>query len=372
MANKHQQSVTIVRALPVATFIASHGLSVSLLLSLWLELLYFTGCVRLAELFGRSRGAILRFQRVRPPRSDRFQPLRSAEITPAFLDRLLRRLRRWRYDIVSIDQLHERLQDARSLRRRRRFVCLTFDIGYKDFLEHAWPIVRGYDVPVTLYIPTNFPDRVGELWWLALEQVVLRHDRIGFTADGIDHRIGCRSTAEKTEAFDFVYDTLRAMAPAECSTTIRDLCRRYGVDLDDVSSAAAMSWQEIATIAADPLATIGSATVSYPVLSRLDRQSSERELRMGQAVVEAALGRRAPHLAYPHGDRDALGRREILLAGDLGFATAVTTEPGVIGAAEAANLLSLPRISWDGRRSSLRVLRAAIAGLGLKRVSRQR
>ena len=49
-------------------------------------------------------GVVLRFQRVRPRRGDRFQPLKSAEITPHFLDRTIAALKRWKYDIVSLDE----------------------------------------------------------------------------------------------------------------------------------------------------------------------------------------------------------------------------------------------------------------------------
>ena len=63
--------------------------------------------------------------------------------------------------------------------------------------------------------------------------------------------------------------------------------------------------------------------------------SAERELKMGRAVVEAAIGRKAPHVAYPFGDNRAFGRRHVLIATQLDFASAVTAEPGVITATEA-------------------------------------
>ena len=40
---------------------------------------------------------------------------------------------------------------------RRRFVCLTFDDGYRDNLRYALPILKKYDAPFTIYIPTSFP-----------------------------------------------------------------------------------------------------------------------------------------------------------------------------------------------------------------------
>jgi peptidoglycan/xylan/chitin deacetylase (PgdA/CDA1 family) len=334
------------------------------LTTLWLEALYFTGCAWLAEWWRRDGGVILRFQRVRPGRPGAFQPLRSDQISPRAFARLLRALKRWNYDVLSIDQMVERLRQPPH--RARRFVCVTFDVGYRDFLDHAWPVLKSSGVPVTLYLPSSFPDHLGELWWLALEQIVGRNDRIGLILDGVEQRLDCRSTEQKVEVFDFVLQALRTMSPAECLNTVRDLCARYGSNLDAISSTVLMNWSDIASIAGDPLLSIGSATVTYPMLSRVDRQTSERELRMGRAVVEAAVGRPTPHVAYPFGDRDSFGRREVILASDSGFATAVTAEPGAV-AGSGVDLLALPRISWDGRTLSLRALRGLLAGFTLPR-----
>src|SRR5262245_21913261 len=99
------------------------------LTSLWLEILYFTGCARFAEWWRAGEGVILKFERVRPPAGARFQPLRAREIAPDRFERVLRALRRWKYDIISIGELAERLQ--RPGARPRRFACLAFDIGYR-------------------------------------------------------------------------------------------------------------------------------------------------------------------------------------------------------------------------------------------------
>jgi peptidoglycan/xylan/chitin deacetylase (PgdA/CDA1 family) len=334
---------------------------VRLLRGVWLEFLYFTGCVRFVEWWRAGEGVILKFDRVRPPQSGPFQPLQSREVAPDQFERLLKRLRRWNYDIIAIGELTDRLQ--RPGARPRRFVCLTFDIGYRDFLDHAWPILKRHNAPAALYVPANFADRIGEVWWLALEQVVARNDRIGLFIGGNEFRLECRSIAAKHETFAFLFATLGAMTPPERSVAIRDLCARYGVDLHATSAQAVMSWPDIAKLAADPMLTIGSASLTYPVLSRLGLQQSERELRMGRTVAEGAVGRPVTHLAYPHGTRDTFGRREMALATELGFASAVTAEPGVIRPGDV-EMMALPRIAWDG--TSLRAWRALLTGLTLK------
>ena len=101
------------------------------------------------------------------------------------------------------------------------------------------------------------------------------------------------------------------------------------------------------------------------MLSRLDMQQSERELKLGRAVAEGAVGRPVPHLAYPHGTRDTFGRREMTLASELGFASAVTAEPGIVKSGDV-EMLALPRIAWDDSRKSLRAWRALLAGYTIR------
>lgn len=328
---------------------------------LGLELGYFTGVARILARRTGGLGIILRFERVRPRTSGGFQPLRAHEITPEFLDRTLKALKRWKFDIISIGDVVARLRDPGE--RRCRFVCLTFDGGYRDFLTHAYPVLARHDVPFTVYVPAAFPDGLGELWWLALEQVIMQHQRIGLVIDGVERRFDCGRTREKREVFDVLYDWLRSLPQAERSVAIRDLCGRYRVDLKALSQEAVMTWPQLGELSSDPRATIGSATLNYPALSRTMNDTAERELKMGRAVVEAAIGQNAPHLAYPFGDNRAFGRRHVLIATQLDFASAVTAEPGVIMANEQSSVMSLPRITWDGRRRSLRTMRVILTGL---------
>jgi peptidoglycan/xylan/chitin deacetylase (PgdA/CDA1 family) len=372
MANNCQQRVRIncafggsVRCLARRTGTTQVSTWKRALARLGLELGYFTGVARILARHTGGLGIILRFERVRPPVSSRFQPLRSHEITPDFLERTLKALKRWKFDVVSINEVVDRLRDPAA--HRRRFVCLTFDGGYSDFLAHAYPALARHKVPFTLYVPASFPDGLGELWWLALEQVIAQHDRIGLVIEGVEQRYDCRTTRDKRDVYEVLYDWLRSLPQAERSVAIRDLCGRYRVDLKAVSQDAVMTWPQLSELSSDPLATIGSATLNYPVLSRSLNDVAERELKMGRAVVEAAIGRTAPHVAYPFGDNRAFGRRHVLIATQLDFTSAVTAEPGVITATEQTGIMAMPRITWDGRRRSLRAMRVILSGITVPR-----
>jgi peptidoglycan/xylan/chitin deacetylase (PgdA/CDA1 family) len=330
-----------------------------LLTSLKLELAYFTGVSWLRARGAGGAGAILRFERVRPRRAARFQPLKSREITPRFLDRAIRALKRWKYEFITMDEVCRR---AVTLAARRRFVCLTFDGCYKDVIASAYPVLSKHGVPFTVYVPTAFPDGLGEAWWLALEEVIAREHRISLVVDQQEQHINIGTTSEKYEVYEFLEGWMRSLAPSDLSTAIRDLCRRYSVDLATVSRQASMDWDDLMKLASDPLVTIGSATVNHLVLSNLKEADASREMTMGRVVAQTALQRDIRHFAYPFGDRASFRRQHVAMAREIGYASAVSAISGVVEPAGRTNLHALPRIAWDGRLQSLRAMRVILSG----------
>ena len=332
-----------------------------------MELAYFSGYSRLVQRRTGGAGVILRFERVRPRRSVRFQPLKSHEITPGFLDRTIRALKRWKFDIVSMDEV---CQSAVTLASPRRFVSLTFDGGYKDLMTSAYPVLSRHGVPFTIYLPTAFPDRLGEAWWLALEQVIARENRVSLVMDRKEQRFNVGNTSEKYQLYDFLEGWMRSLSPPDLSVAINDLCKRYSVDLAALSREASMDWNDLTKLAADPLVTIGSATVNYPALSNLRDADALREMTMGRAVAQAAFRRDAGHFAYPFGDRASWQRQHAAMAEEAGFASAVSAISGVVETEGRTSLHALPRIAWDGRRRSLRIMRVMLSGVTLPRAKR--
>jgi peptidoglycan/xylan/chitin deacetylase (PgdA/CDA1 family) len=324
-----------------------------------LELAYFSGYARFVQASTGGAGIILRLERVRPSRRARFQPLISQEITPDFLDQTIAALKRWKFDIVSLDEVCRR---AVTLAAPRRFVCLTFDGAYKDLITSAYPVLSRHDVPFAVYVPTAFPDGVGEAWWLALEAVIARENRVSLVIDRKELHFNIATAAEKYQLHAFLEGWMRTLPAPALSAAINDLCKRYSVDLAALSRDAVMDWSDLATLAADPRVTIGSATVNYPVLSNLKDDVALREMTMGMAVARTAFHRDVRHFAFPFGDRASWRRRHAAMAGEAGFVSAVSAIPGVVQTAGRSNLHALPRLAWDGRLRSLRAMRVLLSG----------
>ncbi len=328
-----------------------------------LETIYFSGMHHMLRPLLGGIGAILTLHHVRPPRKEAFQPNRLLEVTPIFLEGLLRRLKRRRVDVITLDEMHRRFVENDF---KRRFVCITFDDGYKDMARWAHPLFKKFELPYALYIPTSFPDRLGELWWLALEAVVARNERIGMMINGEERYFDARNVGEKRELYDAIYGYLRSMKSEEqVRRTVRDLCATYRVDIPEICRELCMDWQEVGELADDPLVTIGAHTVNHMMLKKVANEDTVRaEMEMSRSVLEAALGKRPEHLAYPVGDPTSAGPREFRIAAELGFKTAVTTRPGVLFKAHGEHLTALPRISVNGEYQQQRYLKVLMSGAG--------
>ena len=264
-----------------------------------LETLYFSGIHHVARQFLSGAGAILTFHRVRPALPDPFQPNRILEITPEFLDEVLTRLAQSGIEIVTMDEVHRRLIDGKAT---RRFVALTFDDGYRDNRQYALPILARHNAPFTLFLPSDFAEGTGELWWVALERAIAGNDQVEVVIDEIAQVFDCATAEAKQIAFDTIYAQIRsAPTEEELRAPVRALAAACGLDMHGICRELCMGWDEIATFAAHPLVTIGGHTVTHAMLAKLNEAEARREMVEGARTIAARLGHMPAHFSYPVG-----------------------------------------------------------------------
>ncbi len=322
--------------------------------------LYFSGAHVLLRPIFAGVGAIFTLHHVRPRRATDFEPNHHLEVTPEFLRATLSHLRSHDIDIVTLDEMHQRLIEKNFT---RRFACFTCDDGYRDNREFALPVMREFDAPFTVFVASDFAEGTGRLWWIALERVVAAASAIDVTIGGVAERLDASTPADKQATYDRLHDWLRNLPGGhDVRREISTLCARYGVDEAAICPELCMTWDELRTFAEDPLVSIGVHTISHCNLAKQTEDAASHEMTESRKQIETALRRRVLHLAYPYGDRIAAGPREFALARLAGYKTAVTTRPGMIFAESAAHMTALPRVSLNGNYQNERILPVLTSG----------
>src|SRR6202048_5060834 len=170
--------------------------------------LYFTGAHYLLRPIFSGVGAIFMLHHVKKRRDGEFQPNRHLEVAPEFLRAMLARLRSRGVDIITMDEVHQRLVDRNF---SRRFACFTLDDGYRDNRDFALPVMREFAAPFTVHVASDFAEGTGRLWWIALEQVIAGASSIEVAIGGVAARLDISTPAAKQVAFDRLHDWLRAL-----------------------------------------------------------------------------------------------------------------------------------------------------------------
>jgi peptidoglycan/xylan/chitin deacetylase (PgdA/CDA1 family) len=318
-----------------------------------------TGLHRLAIPMTQGRGVILMLHHVRPwrPATVGFTPNRGLEIAPDFLDAALRAVRGAGFDFVTMDEALRRLAEGGA-----PFAAITFDDGYRDLVEFALPILERREAPFTAYAATGFVSRKAPIWWLELEEAVRRLDRIDVALDDFAIVLPSATDEQKNAAFWRIYWALRAGPEERLLRVVESLAARAHVDGAAMVEQLCMNWDELAELARHPLATIGAHTVHHRMLVKWPVETARDEMAASKTEIEARLGLHVRHFAYPVGDPTSAGPRDFALARELGFASAVTTRPGMIFDQHKGHETALPRFSINGAWQDVGYLEVLLSG----------
>jgi peptidoglycan/xylan/chitin deacetylase (PgdA/CDA1 family) len=302
-------------------------------------------------------GFILALHRVRPWRETAFAPNRLLEVTPDFFDAALARIAARGFDFVTLAEAARRLKAGGP-----PFAALTFDDGYRDTRDEALPILERHGAAATVFFAPGLIERTARLWWLELEEAIRRLDVVEVALGAPTLRLPARTAREKSAAFERVYWTLRARPEAELLDAVATLAATAGVSSAALAEPTFLDWEESAALAGHPLVAAGAHSLSHRRLAHWPIAEARTEIAGCKAVLEARLGIAVNSFAYPVGDPTSAGEREFALAREAGYATAVTTRPGMLFPEHAAHLFALPRVSLNGLWQDLGYLDVLLTG----------
>lgn len=336
--------------------------SKNLLIASGFSLFKLTRLHRIAAPFTRGLGAILMFHRVRPATPEPFSPNGLLEITPEFFDAVLTRLKSLGFAILSLDDAVSRLREGRP-EGQQPFAVLTFDDGTRDTRDFALPVLERHQAPFTMFVTTGFAERSARLWWVELEEAIRHLPQIAIDIEGETVNLPATSTAENAAAFNLLYRRLVAGPEELMLDVIGRLMAKAGLNSAALVDAICLDWNGIETMAQHPLCTIGVHTLTHARLAKHGEDLVRRELSESRQIIESRIGKPARHLAYPVGDPASAGAREFAIAEELGFASSVTTRPGMIFPQHATQMQALPRLSINGNWQSLDAVEILLSGV---------
>jgi len=254
-----------------------------------------TGIFPVAALLARKSPRILMYHRFGE------QPGGIWPDTEVF-ERQVRYLRS-KFHVLPLSELTASLAAGRP---RHNAVVLTIDDGYADFYTVAYPILKKYDIPATLYVTTHFIDGHTWLWPDIVAFILQRTTRRHWTANGRmpKQTYDLAVSAERRAAWSSIGMQCVEMDGASRQDLLRTLAAELEVDVPakPTPEFRPLDWAQLREMAAHGI-EIGSHSCSHARLTLCTPQELEHEVRDSKCRIEEMLERPVRSFCYPFGKR---------------------------------------------------------------------
>ena len=249
----------------------------------------------------KGKGAILNYHRVLPSNKIDNSLVNIAVSTDNFINQL--NFLKKNFDIISLDDLLIHLKSKSNEFK----IAMTFDDGYKDNLDYAYPILEKFKAPATIYIITKFINNKFIPWWVKLDHFITNNKKI------FDN---------KKKIFELYKNKILF---SDQLTIDKKVLSIIGKNNKFKYNKIFLDQKEIQYLGKQKLITIGSHSHSHYNFSQLTQEQTLSEFKTSKFILEKIIKKKISHFSYPYGGPKNIDFRFTKFLKNLGFLSAVTT-----------------------------------------------
>jgi peptidoglycan/xylan/chitin deacetylase (PgdA/CDA1 family) len=237
-------------------------------------------------------------------------------------DKQMRTLRE-RFNPLSLAEFRQSVESCTPPPNRSCLV--TFDDGWIDNYDIAFPILRKYSIPAVVFLPCNYISTDQTFWQ---EEMLMRLTRMSESTDKHTNRSLQKLLATRDDGYPATVSGIRLFvislkdAPYKHIEEVLQQVRILASTCSDGGHYNRhLSWDQVREMKESGI-DFASHALSHQLLSRLDAGELERELTLSKRIIEEETGESVFAIAYPNGDYDPAVLHATKAAGyTLGFST---------------------------------------------------
>ena len=237
------------------------------------------------------------------------------------------------FKVVPLEAMADRL--ANGILPPAHEIVLTFDDGLRNNLTVVYPILRELKIPATMFV---CPALVESGQWLWNHETRCRLQTLA-NPELAELRMRLLTPGVSADAIVEWMKTLRLQQRRMVETAIRQATAGFQPTAAQREAFNIMNWDELRSLDQN-LITLGSHTLSHPILTTLSAEEMELEIVESRRCLERRLQRKVNFFCYPNGAYDKRAYQLVQKT----YCAAVTTESGVIDGNQGLDLHRLPRI----------------------------
>ena len=232
------------------------------------------------------------------------------------------------FNVISINDVHKNF----NLKKK---IVVTFDDGYLDNYEIAFPILKKYNCPAIIYIATSFLNNIDYPWWLNIWKIIKQNKFIIFNKKKID----ISNKNLKIKNYNFFCRKLFLLKKREQVIFFNKL--RYDIKKSIKNKKIFLLKENLIKLSKNNLVEIGCHSHHHQNLKILNKNELNKDIVKSKGILEKVTRKKIFHFSIPFGTKDSFTEKTIRLLKKFNFKTIVTTNHGNFNKNE---LLKIPRI----------------------------
>jgi peptidoglycan/xylan/chitin deacetylase (PgdA/CDA1 family) len=273
----------------------------------------------LQQLPARNSLFVLNYHRIGNPEDDLFDPGVFSATADQFDDHIL--YLKSHVSLVTLDEALSFIDGTNKEKTSSCRVLITFDDGYLDNYEIAFPILRSHGAQGVFFLATSMVGSCQLPWWDQIAYLVKTARRHRFSLHYPVELVVDLDDDGLTEGLRAILKLYKQPENSDPARFIRELAEEAMGEHPPGTLRRFLSWDEAREMRKGGMA-IGSHTHSHTVLSQLGPERQYEELSKSRASLKENLGVGADVLAYPVGARTSFTGETQRLAQEAGYRAA--------------------------------------------------
>lgn len=231
------------------------------------------------------------------------------------------------YSVFSLEQILARIKDDAGL--PKNCLAVTFDDGYADNYTFAYPILKKYNLPATIFLTVDCIETQTSLWFDQILSAFKATGKNKFVCPITETVFEIDSMEKKIHAAHIMLEKLKKQENAQRKKSIHDVLKELGISSTETQNASnLLTWPRIKEMSRHNI-TFGSHTMTHPILANLPVSELDWELTTSRQVIEHHIGKAVQFFAYPNGKCQDFNETIIQTIKQAGYEAAVTTVPEI-------------------------------------------
>ncbi len=257
------------------------------------------------------------------------------------------------FEVITIDQLIKLTSTGKAL--SKCYLLITFDDGYIDNYEEAFPLLKKHHLPATFFVSTNYIENSIIPWWDEVAYMIKQCDMESIILPCSKNEIMIDKKNIDLCLRNILFE-IKSNRHIPIESVLNTLREQTKVNVHELNYRLFMNWSMLLEMVNAGM-NIGSHSQSHKVLSSLSLVKQMEEVKNSKKIIEQKLDIEVKSFAYPEGGVSSYNQNSVDLIKKsgykLGFNFIAGINSDIVNSGYTLNRFS---VSYNSRVSALKKL----------------